>query len=225
MPYTEAKEHAPGRLHTIFTDPYSAFDNEVVERRLHLRVALQALLDRPSREGRLTLRVLHGWANGEADPQTLTHSDHPLTRRDDLLPVVARYQAAIDAQLTLPREAETLLAGPLAEAIAAAEARGQTIDTETRSNPAHWPSFERGLGLYTFFKVYHRLTYGEDESYRVARCETPEGPREIHEFHLEECEFGVVTGLEGDDRARVILLVHAGALPPLADFVETMLGD
>ncbi|MBF8222009.1 hypothetical protein [Halomonas sp. 328] len=225
MPYTEAKEHAPGRLHTIFTDPYSAFDNEVVERRLHLRVALQALLDRPSREGRLTLRVLHGWANGEADPQTLTHSDHPLTRRDDLLPVVARYQAAIDAQLAPPREAETLLAGPLAEAIAAAEARGQTIDTETRSNPAHWPSFERGLSLYTFFKVYHRLTYGEDESYRVARCETPEGPREIHEFHLEECEFGVVTGLEGDDRARVILLVHAGALPPLAAFVETMLGD
>ncbi len=225
MPYTEAKEHAPGRLHTLFTDPYSAFDNEVVERRLHLRVALQALLDKPGREGRLALRVLHGWANGEADPQSLAHSDHPLTQRGDLLPVVARYQAAIDEQQPLPREAETLLAEPLMEAIAAAEARGQEIDAETRANPAHWPSFERGLGLYTFFKVYHRLTYGEDESYRVARCETPEGPREIHEFHLEECEFAVVTGIEGNDKTRVTLLVHVGALAPLADLVETMLGE
>lgn len=225
MPYTEAKEHAPGRLHTLFADPYSAFDNEVVERRLHLRVALQALLDRPGREGRLVLRVLHGWANGEADPQALAHSDHPLRQRGDLLPVVARYQAAIDTQAPPPREAPRLLAEPLAEAIADAEARGQAIDAETRANPAHWPRFARGLTLYTFFKVYHRLTYGEDESYRVARCETPEGPREIHEFHLEECEFAVVTGLAEDERAPVILLVHAGALAPLADFVETMLGE
>lgn len=225
MPYHEAKEHAPGRLHALFTDPYSAFDNDVVERRLHLRVALRALLDGPGREGRLTLRVLHGWANGEADPQHLAHSDHSLTRRGDLLPVVAHYQAAIDEQQPLPGEAGTLLAEPLMAAIATAEARGQEIDAETRANPAHWPSFERGLSLYTFFKVYHRLTYGEDERYRVARCETPEGPREIHEFHLEECEFAVVTGIEGDDKSRVVLLVHAGALAPLAAFVETMLGE
>ena len=26
MPYTEAKEHAPGRLHAIFAQPYSAFE-------------------------------------------------------------------------------------------------------------------------------------------------------------------------------------------------------
>lgn len=32
--FNEAKEHAEGRLHHIFADPYSAFDNLVTERTL-----------------------------------------------------------------------------------------------------------------------------------------------------------------------------------------------
>ncbi len=219
MPFTEAKEHAPGCLHRIFADPYTAFDNSVGERLLHLRVALQALLTPPMRQGRLTLRVIHGWENGGCAPEALRHSDHPLREPADLRDVAERYRQAFEALAPLPGEAATLLAQPLASAIAAAEAEGLEIDAETRENPARWPAFARGLSLYTFFKVYHRLTYGEDEAYRSIRCETPDGTCEIHEFHLEEGEFAVLVPVEGEE-AESVLLLHESQLPPMRQLLE-----
>ena len=65
------------------------------------------------------------------------------------------------------------------------------LDSDIRLHPAKWPAFAGGLSLYTRYKVCHRLIYGEDDSYRSIRCETPVGLREIHEFHLEEGDFAV----------------------------------
>ncbi|MDI5983294.1 hypothetical protein QLQ85_00700 [Halomonas sp. M4R5S39] len=219
MPFTEAKEHAPGRLHAIFADPYSAFDNLVPERHLHLRVAVEALVGQPMADDRLLLRVIHGWVNGYFEPTDLKHSDHRIGSLDDLRDVATRYHRAFEAQAPLPRDDASLLAGPLAAAIAAAEARGQALDGETRTSPARWPAFERGLMLYTFFKVYHRLTYGEDDAYRSIHCETPDGPREIHEFHLEEGEFAVVAPIEGEAGDSVLLL-HESQLMPVLQLLE-----
>ena len=84
MPFTEAKEHAPGRLHTIFAAPYSAFDNLVPERHLHLRVAVDALIGQPMTENQLVVRVIHGWENGGFEPADLKHSDHRVGSLDDL---------------------------------------------------------------------------------------------------------------------------------------------
>ncbi|QFT83893.1 hypothetical protein FIU88_02790 [Halomonas sp. THAF12] len=223
MPYTEAKEHAPGCLHRIFAEPYAAFANGVPERQLHLRVALQALLEAPMREGRLTLRVIHGWENGVCAPEDLRHSDHPLRTMADLHAAAERYRQAVEALAPLPGEAATLLAAPLASAIDGAEAEGHEIDAETRANPARWPAFPRGLSLYTFFKVYHRLTYGEDEAYRSIRCETPGGLREIHEFHLEEGEFAVVHPAD-DAPGESHLLLHESQLAPVGELLEMALG-
>lgn len=223
MPFTEAKEHAPGCLHRIFAEPYAAFDNGVPERQLHLRVALQALLEAPMREGRLTLRVIHGWENGGCAPEDLRHGDHPLRETADLRALAERYQQALDHLTPLPGEADTLLAEPLARAIASAEAEGLEVDAETRDNPARWPAFARGLSLYTFFKVYHRLTYGEDEAYRSTRCETPGGFREIHEFHLEEGEFAVVRPVDGEP-GECVLVLHVGQLAPMSELLEPALG-
>ena len=219
MPFSEAKEHAAGRLHQIFADPYSAFDNRVGERLLHLRVALQALLEDPMRQGRLLLRVIHGWENGGFAPEELLHSDHRLAGLAEYRAVAGRYHRAAEALAPLPRDAASLLAAPLATAIAAAEARGQRVDATTRESPARWPAFPRGLSLYTFFKVYHRLTYGEDDAYRSIRCETPEGLREVHEFHLEEGEFAVVVPAAGEDGESELLL-HESQLAPVLQLLE-----
>lgn len=220
MSFTEAKEHAPGCLHGIFADPYGAFDNRVGERLLHLRVALQALLDRPMREERLTLRVIHGWENGGCAPEDLRHSDHRLRDLAGYRAVAERYRRASETLAPLPDDAASLLAEPLATAIASAEADGLEVDAETRDNPARWPAFPWGLSLYTFFKVYHRLIYGEDDAYRAICCETPDGTRQIHEFHLEEGEFAVTLPADGAP-GQSVLLLHESQLEP----VEQLLGE
>ncbi|WP_444676861.1 hypothetical protein [Halomonas sp. E19] len=214
MPFSEAEEHAPGRLHHIFADPYTAFDNLVTERQLHLRIALQALVHEPLAEGRLTLRVIHGWENGGFEPADLAHGDHPIASLVEFEEVCQRYQPRLDRTSSLPRDDATLLAAPLADAIAAAKAKGQALDDETRSIPAHWPAFEHGLTLYTFFKVYYRLTYGEDDRYRSIRCETQEGTREVHEFHLEEGEFAVIRPVDGQ-QGHSVLALHISQLEPV----------
>ena len=220
MPFNEAKEHAPGRLHAIFADPYSAFDNEVIERLLHLRVAMKALVLAPMTNGSLTLRVIHGWENGGFEPADLRHSDHPIGSLGAMQQVADSYRQAFQAQHPLPYDAASLLATPLEEAITRAEAGGAVLDEATRTIPARWPAFPQGLYLYTFFKVYHRLTYGEDDSYRSIHCETPEGPREIHEFHLEEGEFAVVAPVEGES-GKTVLILHESQLEPVLQLLSS----
>lgn len=215
MNYTEAKEHAEGRLHRIFAMPYEAFDNEVAERKLHLRVALDALLKEPLRDGRLYLKVIHGWENGACAPGDLHHYDQMLRDESDIAASLAFYQKALADLTPLPSDNESLLAEPLANAIATAEQNGTHIDAETRESPARWPDFPGGLALYTFFKVYHRLIYGEDDAYRSIRCQTAEGVREIHEFHLEEGEFAVVTPTPEDDHGNVQLILHVSQVDPV----------
>lgn len=219
MLFSEAKEHAPGHLHHIFADPYTAFDNLVAERQLHLRIALQALVLEPLAQGHLTLRVIYGWENGGFEPADLAHGDHRIATLDDFEEVCQRYQPTLDRTAPLPSDATSLLAGPLADAIAAAEAKGQALDDETRTIPAHWPAFEHGLTLYTFFKVYHRLTYGEDDRYRSIRCETREGTCEVHEFHLEEGEFAVIRPA-ADGPGESVLALHVSQLKPVLALLE-----
>ncbi|WP_373190751.1 hypothetical protein [Halomonas sp.] len=219
MPYNEAKEHAPGRLHGIFVDPYSAFDNTATERLLHLRVATEALVLSPMRRGDLVLRVIHGWENGNFAPAALLHRDHRAGSLAALGQVADDFRHAFEQQQPLPRDNASLLAEPLEQAIAAAEASGQTLDEETRTIPARWPAFPQGLTLYTFFKVYHRLTYSEDDPYRSIFCQTPKGPREIHEFHLEEGEFAVVTPL-ASERGDSVLLLHESQLAPMLQLLK-----
>ncbi len=220
MLYTAAKEHAEGRLHQIFAMPYKAFDNDVPERNLHLRVALEALLGKPLREGRLTLQVIYGWENGSFAPADLHHSDHALGSADDITRLLVRYKDTQETPAPRPDAAATLLSEPLEKAIADAERTGQTIDNETRRIPARWPTFPQGLSLYTFFKVYHRLTYGEDESYRSIRCLTAAGQREIHEFHLEEGEFAVVTPQQDAPAGEVKLVLHVGQVEPVMALLD-----
>lgn len=221
MNYTEAKEHAEGRLHQIFAMPYEAFDNDVPERKLHLRVALQALLGEALREKRLSLQVLHGWENGACAAEDLHHHEHKLHSKDDIAASLAYYRDALANLTPLPVDTDTLLAGPLANAIASAEQNGASIDAETRDSPARWPDFPRGLALYTFFKVYHRLTYGEDDAYRSICCKTAAGLREIHEFHLEEGEFAIIAPLPDDPAGDVKLVLHVSQVEP----VLALLGD
>src|SRR5690554_7945487 len=90
--FSEVKEHATGRLHQIFTDPYSAFDNLVTERHLHLQVALQELVGKPMAEGRLILRLLYGWEHGNCDPaELLQRVPHPASL-NELKPLSLHYQ-------------------------------------------------------------------------------------------------------------------------------------
>mgnify|MGYP005755205679 FL=1 len=70
-----------------------------------------------------------------------------------------------------------------------------------------------------FFKVYHRLTYGEDDTYRSIQCRTPEGPREIHEFHLEEGEFAVVRPSQ-DAPGDSVMVLHVSQLEPVRRLLE-----
>ncbi|GHC17144.1 hypothetical protein [Aidingimonas halophila] len=221
MPYTEAKEHVPGRLNTIFNEPYQAFDNDVPERQLHLKIALRALLEQPMQQQRLILRVIHGWENGNDDPVDLRHSDHDVTALDDVHEVFRRYHQAIERIEPFPEDDDSLIAQPRDDAIAHARRQGAALDDDIAQRPAQWPTFERGLYLYTLFKMYHRLTYGEDESYRSTRCSTAEGEFEIHEFHLEEGEFAVVTPAESGQDQPTLLILHEGELEPVLQLWET----
>ncbi|WP_404298332.1 hypothetical protein [Halomonas sp.] len=219
MPYYEAKEHAPGQLHEIFVDPYSAFDNTTTERLLHLMVAMEALIGRPLAEGQLCLRIIHGWENGGCDPEALWHSDHNVGSLDDMRSVELRFLPALDRQAPWPGEAGELLARPLEDAIRDAEAEGLTLDEGTRQTPSRWPAFRHGLRLYTLFKVYHRLTYGEDDPYRACRLHSPLGEQEVHEFHLEEGEFAVMTPVHGASGDHLLIL-HPSQLAPVLSLLE-----
>ncbi|WP_136067439.1 hypothetical protein [Modicisalibacter radicis] len=221
MPYYEAKEHEPGRLHAVFADPYQAFGNHIHERWDNLPAGLHALLDRPLAESTLKIRVIHGWENGSCQLGELNHSDHEMRSLDDLRHVDERYHQARSAGQPLPHEERSLLESPLDEAIEQAKQAGQTIDGLTRSTPARWPAFEQGLFLYTFFKVYHRLIYGEDDAYRSIRCLTSHGPYEVHEFHLEEGEFAIVTPTGDDQPGATLLVLHESQLEPMIQLLET----
>lgn len=223
MSYSEAQEHVTGRLHTLFVEPYAAFDNEVMERQLHLVLALKALLEAPLNDGRLRLQVLHGWENGNAEPADLKHNDYLINTVSDLQLIAERYQQAIEQEQDLAADAAPLLAAPLEQAIATAEQQGQVIPSETQANPAQWPAFDTGLTLYTLFKLYHRLTYGEDETYRSSRCKTADGPREIHEFHLEEGEFAILTPPADAAPDIVMLILHESQLRPVHQLMEECL--
>lgn len=219
MPFTEAKEHAPGRLHEIFADPYSAFDNMTTERLLHLRVAIAELMVRPFRQGKLVLRVVHGWENGGCSPEALCHRDYRIASLDSLRTVEAHLNKTLECQTCCEGEAGELLAKPLADAICSAQQAGMTIDDENRQTPSRWPSFANGLWLYTMFKVYHRLIYGEDDPYRSIHLRLPEGEREVHEFHLEEGEFAVIQPRE-DTGGDSMLLLHPSQLSSVLMLLE-----
>ncbi|MAY71787.1 hypothetical protein [Halomonas litopenaei] len=200
MSYHEAKEHAPGRLHRLFSSPYTAFDNQTSERRLHLLLALNLLVFAPMRQGRLTLRLLDGWENGDCEQHRLHFRDADIHRPQDLVNATPHTQS------------RPLLAPTLEEALSGAEANAMGLDSDIRLHPAKWPAFPGGLSLYTRYKVCHRLIYGEDDSYRSIRCETPAGLREIHEFHLEEGDFAVSLPHEdspADSDDTVGLVLHA----------------
>lgn len=216
MPFTEAKEHAPGRLHEIFAEPYTAFDNMTIERLLHLRVAVTELMGRPLHQGRLILRIIHGWENGGCTPEALRHHDYRLTSLDCLRTLQADLHENLEGHTENPGE---LLARPLLDAIGRTAKNGIDVDEETRRTPSCWPSFTGGLWLYTLFKVYHRLIYGEDDPYRAIQLQLPNGEREVHEFHLEEGEFAIISpiGNRDDDS---LLLLHPSQLPPVLMLLE-----
>lgn len=217
MTHQEAREHVPGRLHEIFAAPYDAFSNDAVERLLHIHIMLHLLVVRPMRRRHLILRVIHGWENGSFSPDELQHIDYPLHSLDDFQQVKETFQRAREQQEPLPINGDSLLAEPLDKAIAAAKAKGQEIDEETRLMPARWPSFPKGLSLYTMFKMYNRLVYGEDDPYRSSHCMTEEGLREIHEFHLEEGEFAIVIPPGPQNKTENTLMVmHASQLEPVS---------
>ncbi|MDR5897631.1 hypothetical protein QC823_01295 [Halomonas vilamensis] len=216
MRYTEAKEHTPGRLHELFADPYHAFDNDSHERQLHIRVMLYLLAIRPIHRELFTLRVIHGWENGGCEPADLKFAEYPLSDINDLRQAADEFSAAMKNNTAFPETAGSLLAKPLNDAMADAKADGQPLDDETKARPARWPSFEGGLALYTQFKMYHRLVYGEDDAYRSSQCRTSQGTREIHEFHLEEGEFAFLTP-PGRHFAteKTLLILHESQLEPL----------
>ncbi|WP_462320688.1 hypothetical protein [Halochromatium sp.] len=217
MTHQEAEEHVPGRLHEIFAAPYHAFSNDAVERLLHIHIMLHLLVVRPMRRRHLILRVIHGWENGSFAPDELQYIDYPLHTFDDYQQANQTFQQAREQQEPLPNSGASLLAVPLDNAIAAARARGQDIDESTRSTPARWPSFPKGLSLYTLFKMYNRLVYGEDDAYRSSHCMTEEGLREIHEFHLEEGEFAIVIPPGPQHKTEnTLMIMHESQLSPVA---------
>ena len=216
MTYSEAKEHTPGRLHELFADPY-----RTDERQLHIRVMLHTLLARPMQRGQVTLRVIHGWENGGFEPSDLQHADYALHSLDDYHTAVERFTTATRQNEPLPADNTSILAAPLADAITDAEAEGQTLTDDIVETPARWPAFNGGLALYTLFKMYHRLVYGEDDSYRCSQCNTPHGPREIHEFHMEEGEFALLAPISEQHDAPYLLVLHESQLAP----IEQLLND
>jgi hypothetical protein len=221
MTHQEAREHVPGRLHEIFAAPYDAFSNDSVERLLHIHIMMHLLVVRPMRRRHLILRVIHGWENGAFDPDALKYMDYPLHTFEDYQLVERTFQQAREQQQPLPSNERSLLSEPLDKAIAWARAKGQHIDQETRQIPARWPSFPKGLSLYTMFKVYNRLVYGEDDPYRSSHCMTDEGLREIHEFHLEEGEFAIIIPPGPQQKTENTLMVmHESELTPMASIFE-----
>lgn len=224
MQSAEAKEHTPGRLHELFAEPYRAFENDADERQMHIRTALHLLLVRPMSRGQVTLRVIHGWENGSFEPDDLQHVDYALRTLGDFRAAVSDFEHAARQNSPLPASTTAILAAPLADAIADAEAGGKTLTPDIRETPAHWPDFEGGLALYTLFKMYHRLVYGEDDTYRCSQCETPHGLREIHEFHLEEGEFALLVPLREHVKDTPSLLVmHESQLGPIEQLFEKSL--
>ena len=223
MSYSEAKEHTPGRLHELFADPYRAFENDTDERQLHIRVMLHTLLARPMKRGQVTLRVIHGWENGGFEPADLQHADFTLHSLTDFDAAVTRFATAAEKNAPLPADQTAILAAPLADAIADAEADGNALTDDIRETPARWPAFEGGLALYTLFKMYHRLVYGEDDTYRCSQCDTPHGPREIHEFHLEGGEFALLVPISEEQDAPYLLVLHESQLGPIAQLLSESL--
>lgn len=180
---------------------------------------MEALIGRPLTEKRLCLRVIHGWENGGCDPEALSHSDHSIGSLEELRRVEARYRQALEQQTRWPGEAGELLARPLEKAIRDAKAEGLTLDEGTCQTPSRWPAFRHGLRLYTLFKVYHRLIYGEDDPYRACRLHKPAGEQEVHEFHLEEGEFAVITPMHGASSDHLLIL-HPSQLFPVLSLLE-----
>ncbi|MFJ5539368.1 hypothetical protein [Vreelandella titanicae] len=224
MSHNEAKEHTPGRLNELFTDPYRAFENDTDERQLHIRIMLHMLLARPMTRGQMTLRVIHGWENGGCEPEDLQHVDYTLDGVPDFKRAVQDFEHASKHNTPLPADNSAILAAPLANAIADAEAEGQDLTNDIRETPARWPAFEGGLALYTLFKMYHRLIYGEDDTYRCTQCVTPLGMREIHEFHLEEGEFALLVPPSEHFMGKESLLVlHESQLGPIEQLLEESL--
>ncbi|MGP9766549.1 hypothetical protein ACT3UM_12540 [Halomonas sp. AOP13-D3-9] len=224
MSHNEAKEHTPGRLNELFADPYRAFENDTDERQLHIRIMLHMLLARPMTRGQMTLRVIHGWENGGFEPEDLQHVDYPLDGVPDFKRAVQDFEHASKHNTPLPADKNAILAAPLADAIAGAEAEGQDLSSDIREAPARWPAFEGGLALYTLFKMYHRLIYGEDDNYRCAQCMTPLGMREIHEFHLEEGEFALlVPPADEFMHGQSLLVLHESQLDPIEQLLEESL--
>lgn len=226
MSYTEAKEHTQGRLNTLFADPYRAFENNTDERQLHVRVMLYMLLARPMSRGDMTLRVIHGWENGSCEPGDLQHADYVLNTLDDVKRAVKDFDQATKQNAPLPSEDPAILAMPLANVIADAKAEGQEVTDDIPKTPERWSALEGGLALYTLFKMYHRLVYGEDDVYRCSQCQTALGPREIHEFHLEESEFALLVPLVGQPKeAPSLLVLHESQLKPIEKLLEESLSQ
>ena len=224
MNQNEAKEHTPGRLHELFADPYRAFENDTDERQLHIRIMLHMLLARPMKRGQMTLRVIHGWENGGFEPEDLQHVDYSLGGVPDFKRAVQDFEHASKHNTPLPADKNAILAAPLDDAIADAEAEGQDLTTDIRDTPARWPAFGGGLALYTLFKMYHRLIYGEDDTYRCTQCMTPLGMREIHEFHLEEGEFALlVPSADNFMLEESLLVLHESQLGPIEQLLEESL--
>ncbi len=71
--------------------------------------------------------------------------------------------------------------------------------------------------------MYHRLVYGEDDTYRCSQCETPHGLREIHEFHLEEGEFALLAPLNDEQDAPYLLVLHESQLEPIEQLLRDSL--
>ncbi|TVP46193.1 MAG: hypothetical protein EA345_13215 [Halomonas sp.] len=224
MSHDEAKEHTPGRLNELFSDPYQAFENDTDERQLHIRIMLHMLLARPMKRGQMTLRVIHGWENGNFEPEDLQHRDYTLNTVADFKRAVQDFESASKFNTPLPADSDAVLAAPLAAAIADAEAEGQALNNDIRHTPARWQAFEGGLALYTLFKMYHRLVYSEDDTYRSSQCMTPLGMREIHEFHLEEGEFALlVPPADKFMHEESLLVLHESQLDPIERLLEESL--
>lgn len=224
MHHFEAKEHTPGRLHTLFADPYRAFNNDTDERQLHIRVMLHILFAQPLQQSSVILRVIHGWENGSFEPSELKHIDYSLTSLDDLHRVTNEFSQASQQRRPLPAEDTLLLAAPLVNLFDHAETAGSSVTEATRHTPARWPNLQGGLALYTLFKMYHRLVYGEDDDYRCSQCETPDGLRELHEFHIEEGEFALLTpATHQTPSAPTILVLHAAQLGPIEQLLRRSL--
>lgn len=217
----EAGEHRPGRLHEIFSEPYLAFSNDSVERLLHIHIMLHVLVVRPMRRNHLVLRVIHGWENGGFAPEDLQHIDYPLSCFEDYQRICKAFEAAREQQTPLPTSGNALLLEPLNAAIAAAEAQGQAVDEAIRASPVRWADLPGGLSLYTLFKVYNRLVYGEDEPYRSSQYESDGGRREIHEFHLEEGEFAIsIPPGPRHQTENTMMIMHESELSPFAEIFE-----